>query len=68
MFQLALQKKQAALYPLYLLARSYLFIGDNKEASIALKRILLSKEVDFSGYRSKAQSLLERLENVERRY
>jgi hypothetical protein len=67
MFQLALQKKQDALYPLYLLARSYLFIGDNKEASIALKRILSSKEVDFSGYRSKAQSLLGQLQNQERR-
>jgi hypothetical protein len=62
-FQLALQKKQDALYPLYLLARSYMIIGDNEGASMTLKRILLSREIDFSGYRSKAQSILERMQN-----
>jgi tetratricopeptide (TPR) repeat protein len=61
-FQLALQKKQDALYPLYLLARSYMIIGDQEGASMALKRILLSREIDFSDYRSKAQSMLERMQ------
>lgn len=65
-FQLALQKKQDALYPLYLLARSYLFVGDQEGASMALNRILLSKEVDFSGYRGKAQSMLERLQKEKK--
>lgn len=60
--QLALQKKQDAQYPLYLLARSYMIIGDHERASMALKRILLSSEIDFSGYRSKAQSMLEQLQ------
>lgn len=61
-FQLALLKKQDAMYPLYLLARSYIIIGDHEGASMALKRILLSREVDFSGYRRKAQFMLERMQ------
>lgn len=64
-FQQALLKKQDALYPLYLLARSYLIIGDQEGATMALKRILLSGEVDFSDYRSKAQTMLEHLQKEE---
>jgi hypothetical protein len=61
-FQLALEKKEGALYPLYLLARSYLGIGDTEHAANTLRRILQSSEIDFSGYRPKAQALLEQLQ------
>lgn len=60
-FQQALRKNPEALYPLYLLARSYLSVGDREAAYLVLKRILLSREVDFSDYRRKAQVMLERL-------
>ena len=57
----SLFKKDDALYPLFLLARCYLSTGDTTRATETLNRILLSREIDFSGYRPQAKTKLSEL-------
>lgn len=61
LFKKSLFKKDDALYPLFLLARCYLGTDDTTRAAETLNRILLSTEIDFSGYRQQAKTKLAEL-------
>lgn len=61
-FEKALLKKDDALYPLYLLAKSRLATGNRTGGIEILNRILISKEADLYEYRPFAQNMLKELE------